>query len=255
MSPVLVATALTVVAGAIVALAARDARVTLIGLAISLAAAALLSDPLPEPAAVAARVIGAALAAELLWIAVRETTTIARGSLVGWPAEALAAGAAFVVGAAAAGDIGPTSFAALVPAVAGAAAGSPGDGAPLIVGAALALLAVSITPLLRGRDPLRLAVAAALLLSGAATLRAGLLGTPSSLEQLVVAGLVVGVALGGAAVTMRAGGHDPTHHRPADHRPADDRPARHSRAEHRPASASGGPGPGPGPGPRPGPGR
>lgn len=204
MNPVLVATALTVVAGAIVALAARDARVALVGLAVASAGAPFLADPPPEPAALAARVIAAALAAELLWIAVRETSLIARGSSVGWVADALGAGAAFVVGYAVAGDLGPPALMELQAAVAGGAAVAPGVGAPIVTGAAVALLAVSLTPLLRGRDPLRLAVAAAVAITATTVLRAGLLGTPSSFEQLVVAGLVVGVAAGGAGVTIRS---------------------------------------------------
>lgn len=213
MSPVLVATAVTVVAGAIVAVSSRDARIALIGLALALVGSPLLADPLPATLPLAARLIAAVLAAELLWIAVRATTATTRGSLVGWPVEALAAGAAFVVGFAAVGSGGTPA------AVTGGATAVSSETAAVIVGASLALAVVSIAPLVLGRDAFRLAIATTLLVSAATILRAGLLGTPAALEQLVVAGVVVGLGMAGATVVgnaFEAGGDLGLGPRPAD---------------------------------------
>lgn len=198
MNPVLVATAVTVVAGAIVAVSSRDARIALIGLALALVAAPLLADPLPAPLPLAARLIAAVLASELLWIAVRATTAAARGSLVGWPAETLAAAAAFVAGMA-------VSVAASAQTAGGGTDVATGtETTAIILGAAFALAAVSVAPIVLGRDAFRLAIASAILVIAAATLRAGLVGTPPALEQLVLAGAIVGLGMAGATVVGNA---------------------------------------------------
>ena len=98
MSVLLAAAAIVTVAGALVAITGRDARIALVGLVVALAAAPFLADPLPGPAALGARVVAALLGGYLLWVVLRETTAITRGSLVGLPAETLAAAAAFVIG-------------------------------------------------------------------------------------------------------------------------------------------------------------
>ena len=191
MNPVLVATAVTVVAGAIVAISSREARVALLGLALALIGAPLLADPLPAPLPLAARVIAAVLATELLWVTVRATTGLTRGSLVGWPAEALAAIAAFVVGFGVADAIGSPM------------AGATG-GAEVILGAAFALMTLAVAPLVFGRDILRLGIAATLLVTGATVLEAALVGPSSSLQQLVIAGVTVGLGLAVAAACGNA---------------------------------------------------
>lgn len=182
MNPALVATAVMVVAGAIVAVSSRDARAAILGLGLTLIGAPLLADPVPDPLSLAARVVAAILTLELLWIAVRATTSVSRGSLVGWPVEAIAAAAAFVVGA---GVVG------------GTAVGVAGIGStPIVVGTAFSLVALAVTPLVHGRDVLRLGLGATLLLVGGTVLSAALAGPPGALGQLVIAGLTV--ALGAA---------------------------------------------------------
>ncbi len=187
MSPVLVAAAITVVAGAIVAVSSRDARIALLGLAVTLIGAPLLADPIPDPLPLAARIVAAVLATELAWIAVRATTPATRGSLVGWPVEALVAVTAFVVGFGAAG----------APADPSSATG--GSDARLILGAAFAVMALTATPLALGRDVLRLGIAATCLVIGATIVRVALVGGPTPLEQLVVAGVTVGLGVAIAA--------------------------------------------------------
>jgi len=198
MTPVLVATAVTVVAGAIVAVSSREARIALLGLAISLVTAPLLADPRPDPLPLAARVVAAILAVELVWITIRSTTTRTRGSLVGWPVEALAAAAAFVVG------FGTSS------ALVGAAPAADEGSIALILGGGAALLVLGITPTFVPRDVLRLGIGATLLLTGATIVRAGVDGTPSPLEQLVTAGLTValGVAVAAACANTFAARSD-----------------------------------------------
>jgi hypothetical protein len=180
-SVLLVAVALVAIGGALVAVTARDARLALGGLVIVLAATPLLADPLPDLAPLAARIVAALLGGYLLYIVLRETTVRTRGSLIGLPAEAFAAAAAFIIGAATSG-LGST---ALGPAAA--------------QGAGFALAALAVAPIVRGSDVFRLGVALAILVTGAELVRAGLAGTPSALEQLMAAGLTVGL-LGSVAV-------------------------------------------------------
>ena len=149
MSVLLVIAAVATVAGALVAITGRDARIALIGLVVTMSAAPFLADPLPGPAALAARVVAAVLGGYLLIVVLRDTTAVTRGSLVGLPAETLAAAAAFVVGY---GTNGLGS-APLGPAAASAS------------GFALAVIAVA--PIVRGADVFRLGVALAVLVTGA----------------------------------------------------------------------------------------
>src|SRR4051794_41963119 len=58
----------------------------------------VLADPLPEPLALAARLVAAVLAGYLLWVAARGHRVRTGGSLVGWPADAFVAVGAAVVG-------------------------------------------------------------------------------------------------------------------------------------------------------------
>jgi hypothetical protein len=180
-SVLLIAVALVAIGGALIAVTARDARRALGGLVIVLAVTPFLADPLPDLAPLAARIVAALLGGYLLFIVLRETTALTRGSLIGLPAEAFAAVAAFIIGLGTSG-LGST---ALGPAEA--------------QGAGFALAVLAVAPIVRGSDVFRLGVALAILVTGAELVRAGLAGTPSALEQLMVAGLTVGL-LGSVAV-------------------------------------------------------
>jgi hypothetical protein len=67
-NPILAAVALAVIAGSIAAVSTREARTAVLALALVLVVSPLLADPLAEPAGLAARLIGANLAAYQLWI-------------------------------------------------------------------------------------------------------------------------------------------------------------------------------------------
>jgi hypothetical protein len=184
MNPALLASAAVVVAGGVACVSARDTRVALAGLAITLLVAPLIADPLPEPTVIATRTVSAALAAYLPWIVVRDSAPAARLSGLGWPVEALLAAAAFVIGFGTAGL--------------GAAPVGPAEAQ----GAGFALVALSVAPIAFGRDVFRLGSGAVLLVGGALLVRVGLAGTPSALEQLVTG--VLFVSLGGAVAFLVA---------------------------------------------------
>lgn len=181
MSVLLIAVALVAIGGALIAVTARDARRALGGLVIVLAVTPFLADPLPDLAPLAARIVAALLGGYLLFIVLRGTTALTRGSLIGLPAEAFAAAAAFIIG------VGTSGL------------GSTAIGPAEAQGAGLALAALAVAPIIRGSDVFRLGVALAILVTGAELVRAGLAGTPSALEQLMAAGLTVGL-LGSVAV-------------------------------------------------------
>jgi len=181
-NPALLALAGAVAVAAVVAVSARDGRVTTIGLVAVLALGPLVAEPLPDPLSVAARIAAAALAGVLLRIALREAP-VTRGSRLGWPGEGAGAGAAFAAG------IGARAFAA------------GGDGPAAAVGAGFALIALAIGPLADGRDILRLGTGLLLLVGGADLVRAGFAGTPTALEELVLAGAI---AVAGGAVALLA---------------------------------------------------
>lgn len=198
MNPILAVVALAVVAGAVIAVSAREARVAVLALAATLILSPLLADPIATPVGMAARLVGSLLAAYLLWIAVRERMPSAPlaapaalgattgGSRIGWPAEVLVAAAAAVVG------------------FAGHGLGAPAPGPALASATGFALAALAMAPLLTGRDLLRLGVGLFLLLNAGLIVRVALGGTPGALEQLVTSGALV--ALGGtlAALTVAA---------------------------------------------------
>jgi len=217
-NPILAAVALAVIAGSIAAVSTREARTAVLALALVLVVSPLLADPLAEPAGLAARLIGAILAAYLLWIVVRGrpasgiSAPETGGSRIGWPAEVLVAAAAAVVGFAAHG------------------LGAPAVGPPIVSAAGFAVAAVAAVPVMTGRDALRVGLGIVLLIDAALLVRVGLGGTPGPLEALVTAGLVA--ALGGAVATAAmaarldgAGGFDlaldprpRTRHEPDAHR-------------------------------------
>jgi hypothetical protein len=177
--------ACVVVAGAVVAITAREARAALLGLLVALLAAALVADPLPGPLPIAARLASAFLACRFIAIAIRDLDEPTSGSRLGWPVEAIAAAAAAVIG------FGTHGL------------GAPGEGAAEAQAAGFAVGVLAASPIVSSRDTFRLGMGAILLLLGGLLVRQGLSGTPSELEQLVTSGLVVG--LGGAVGVVVAG--------------------------------------------------
>ena len=174
-----------VVAGAVVAVSAREARAALLGLLVTLLAASLLADPLPSPLATAARIVGALLACRLVAVGIRDLEEPTSGSRLGWPVEGLIAIAAAVIG------FGTHGL------------GAAGIGPAEAQAAGFALGVLAAAPIVTSRDVFRLGIGTILLLSGGLLVRVGLAGTPSDLEQLVTSGLVV--ALGGAVAVVVLG--------------------------------------------------
>lgn len=197
MNPLLAGVALLAVAAALVATSAREPRLVVLAIALTLVLGPLLAEPIPAPLGVAAQLVGALLAVYLLWMAVRDRPDRAtssgpartEGSRIGWPAEVLVAAAAAIVGWSSHG------------------LGAPAGGPALASATAFALAALAVTPLLTGRDVLRLGTGTFLLLEAALLVRVALGGTPAPLEQLVTAGLLI--AIGGTfAALARAARRD-----------------------------------------------
>ncbi|HSG86539.1 MAG TPA: hypothetical protein VLA23_09380 [Candidatus Limnocylindrales bacterium] len=179
---VVVALAILVVVAAVVAVTASDRRLALVGLAAALSLAPLVADPLPDPLVVAIRIVGAALAAYLVRIPLRDAGP-GRGSRIGWPAEAAAAAAAFVAG-----------FAA-------SSTGLAGSGPAAATAAAFAVGAVVLVPLADQRDPGRTGLALLLAIMAADLLRVGL-GDPGTPGSLTVTAAMVALATAVAAMLM-----------------------------------------------------
>jgi hypothetical protein len=180
----------TVVAGAVVAVSARETRAALLGLLVTLLAAPLVADPLPGPLPFAARIAAALLAARLIAIAIRDLDRPTAGSRLGWPVEALAAVAAGVIGFGTHG-LGATAL-----------------GPPEASAAGFAVGVLAAAPIVTSRDVYRLGTGVMLLLVGGLLVRVGLGGTPSDLEQLVTCGLIAGI--GGAVAVIVRGARDAT---------------------------------------------
>ncbi|MEO8208888.1 MAG: hypothetical protein ABI598_07610 [Chloroflexota bacterium] len=216
MNPIVVAVAIAVTIGAVVAVSSRNARTALLGLAITVTAAPFLGDPLPQTSTLAMRVIGAALVAFLLRSAAASAVPTVNdprpeaerlGSRVGWPAEALMAAAAWLVAIVVA-----SRLAALEPA-------GPGDGASDILAmlgpaavttaAGLASIVVGFVPAFAGRDALRTAIGMLILIQGSFLLRAGVAGAPGDLEQIAGVALFVAVAVAGATLISIEERHEP----------------------------------------------
>jgi hypothetical protein len=189
MNPALAGVALAITIGAIVAVSVRDARTAVLGLAVAIVGAPILADPMADTTALAARVVGAVLAVYLLWIAVRDGEWGTRGSHLGWAAEGSVAAAAAIVGYGTHG------------------LGAPGLGPSLAQAAGFALAALAVAPLVTGRDLVRIGLGLLLLTHGALLVRVALGGTPSALEEIVTAGLVVGLG-GGVAILANAARRD-----------------------------------------------
>ena len=191
MNPALAGVALAILVGAVVAGSARNARTAILGLVVAMVGVPLLADPPVAPLALAGRLVAVVLAGYLLWIAARGVRMRTGGSLVGWPTEAFVAIAGAAVGYGSHG------------------LGAPAAGPALASAAGFALAALSVLPVVNGRDVLRIGLGLGLLLNAALLVRTSLGGTPDQLEQLLTAGLVA--TLGGAvailAVAARTDGH------------------------------------------------
>jgi hypothetical protein len=196
MNPILAIVALVVVGGAVVVVAARDTRTVLLALAVTLVTSPLLADPLSAPLGLAARLVGAILAVYLLWVVARDRgdgsllPSPTEGSRIGWPAEILVAAGAAVVGFAAHG------------------LGAPAGGPPLASAAGFAVAALALTPVVTGRDVVRVGTGLLLLIDAALLVRAALGGTPGDVEQLVTATMLIVLAgsLAALAAAARADG-------------------------------------------------
>jgi hypothetical protein len=173
------------VAGAVLAVSSQEARAAVLGILVMLLAAPLIASPWPSPLAVLTRMAAALLAARLLTIGLRGQTAVA-GTRIGWPAEALAATAAVAVGFGSHG------------------LGAAGLGPAEAQAAGFGLVALAITPLVNGRDVLRLGLGSILLVLGAILVRVGIDAAPGDGEQLVISLLTVGVG-GAVAVIVAAG--------------------------------------------------
>jgi hypothetical protein len=188
-NPALAAIAAVTIAGAILAVSARDVRATLLGLLVVLLGSPLIADPWPDPLSILARIAATLLAVRLIAIGLRGADASA-GTRIGWPAEALVAAAAAVIGYGSHG------------------LGAAGLGPAEAQAAGFALIVLAVAPLFAGRDVLRLGVGALLLLVGGSSIRVGLDPSPSQGEQLVAALLTI--AVGGAiaviATAARAAG-------------------------------------------------
>lgn len=199
MTSAVVLLAILVTAGAVVAVSAREPRFAALGIIVTLVVAAFIADPAPGVAALGARVVGAALAGYLIWVALRGAPPPTTGWRVGWPGAAAVAMVAFVIGWLAAGSIGTMLQGNGSGPSAGVAsaliAGSPVPRAAL--GAALALAALAAAPVLVGRDVLRLGLGLLLLLAAAELLRNAIGVRPDGLVEL---GLAVLTAAAGAAL-------------------------------------------------------
>jgi hypothetical protein len=190
MNPILAVVALAVVGGAVIVVSARDTRTVVLALTVTLVASPLLADPLSAPLGLAARLVGAVLATYLLWVVARDRNDASvlpsptEGSRIGWPAEVLVAAAAAVVGFASHG------------------LGAPGAGPPLASAAGFAVAAIALTPVVTGRDIIRVGTALLLLIDAALLVRVALGGTPGDVEQLLTATMLV--VLGGALAALAA---------------------------------------------------
>ncbi len=188
MNPILAGIAIAVVAGTVAAVGARDARVTILGFAVALIGTPVLADPIPDPLGLATRIVGAILAAYLLWVVARDRPrsglppAATAGSRIGWPADVLVAASAAVVGFAAHG------------------LGAPALGSAMASAAGFAVAALAVPAVLTGRDVLRVGLGSLLLIDAALLVRAALGGTPDALEHLITSATLAVMA--GALATL-----------------------------------------------------
>jgi hypothetical protein len=180
-NPALAALAVAALAGAVLAVTARDVRSVVLGVLVVLLAAPLIANPWPAPASILVRIAAGLLAARLIVVGVRGLGPTV-GTPLGWPTGAILAAGAAVTGFASHG------------------LGSAGLGPPEAQAAGFGLIALAIAPLVVGRDVLRLGVGAILLVVGATLVRVALDRPATDGDQLVAAILTVG--LGGAVAVI-----------------------------------------------------
>jgi hypothetical protein len=173
--------AVAVLLGGTVAVTARDGRIVVLGLMLAAVAASLVASPLPDSLAVTARILGAMLAAYLLWAAAGSGSVESAGSVIGPLAEGAVAVAAFAVGLA----VRPVD-----PLAGPAEAQAAGLSAQA---AGISLIALAVVPL-AGRDVFRMGVGVSLLTLGGSLVVGAWSGAPRPLEQLALAALLVGIA-------------------------------------------------------------
>ena len=166
--------AAAVVLGGVVAVAARDGRIVVLGLMLAAVAASLVTSPLPGSLAVTARILGAMLAAYLLWAAIGSRSINGTGSAIGLVAEGAIALAAFTVGL----TVAPVD---------------PLAGPAEAQAAGLSMIALAVVPL-AGRDVFRMGVGVTLLTLGGSLLVGAWTGPAFPLGQLAMAALLVGIA-------------------------------------------------------------
>ena len=166
--------AAAVVLGGVVAVAARDGRIVVLGVMLAAVAAPLVASPLPGSLAVTARILGAVLAAYLLWAAIGSRSINGTGSSIGLVAEGAIALAAFTVGL----TVAPVD---------------PLAGPAEAQAAGLSMIALAVVPL-AGRDVFRMGVGVTLLTLGGSLLVGAWTGPAFPLGQLAMAALLVGIA-------------------------------------------------------------
>ncbi|HUQ78650.1 MAG TPA: hypothetical protein VM427_07245 [Patescibacteria group bacterium] len=181
MNPALAALAALTIGGAVLAVAARDVRSATVGLLVVLLGAPLIADPWPTPLSILVRIAAALLATRFLLIALRGDLSGA-GTRIGWPTEILIGAAAGLTGYGSHG------------------LGAVGLGPAEAQAAGFGLAALAITPLITGRDVLRIGIGALLLLVGALLVRAGLDAPATDAEHLV--GSLLTIGLGGAVAVI-----------------------------------------------------
>jgi len=162
------------VGGGVAAVTARDGRAVAVGLFAAMIASSLVTTNTPSYLGIAFRGLGAVLASYVLWAATRSDSVDSEGSAIGVAAEIGAATAAFVVG----WFVTPVT---------------PLNGAAAAQAAGFAMIALAIVPL-TGRNALRAGVAAAVLTLGISLVIQAWIGAVTSLEQIALTVLVVGIA-------------------------------------------------------------
>jgi hypothetical protein len=204
MNPALTAVAVAVGAGAIVAVSSRDPRAALIGLAAVLVGSAFLVDPLPTPAALGVRIVGGLLCVSIVRLAMTPASTDPASSPLGWPAEAFLAVAAAIGGAGVAIGLAVATGVGSGTDGSGAVSVSAASTAILITSTAAALFAVGATPAAIAGRGIRRTVGIVLIAVAVVLLRIGFAGAPNEFEQVAIAGLLVGCAIGGVALARAA---------------------------------------------------
>lgn len=208
MTAALVAVAVIVVAGAVVAVSAHEPRLAALGLLVALLGAPFVSDPLPDAVSLAARLVGAVLGGYLIWVALRGAPAPTAGSRLGWPGATAVAIAGFAAGWLSASAVGGAlgAISGEGPSAGGTAvalvAGSPVAHAAL--GAAFALIALAAGPVLVTRDVLRLGLGLLLLAATSELLRSALAGPATGIVELAFGILFAAAGAAVAAIVTRS---------------------------------------------------